>query len=143
MFNLYDIDMTLDGDVQVADNGDLKLAGSADAVASQVLFLLMTDNGEYKPDPSWGANLGSLIGYANDDTRTMLAESLTLSQLDRAGLLYMKESITAVAAGNNMMVVVKLRGDVFGAAEGPTHIGLAVAFPYLSGEVVSAYRDVS
>lgn len=60
-----DIETTLEGDLSLSTNGDLKLADPLNTYKSIANFLLRTDFGDYAPNESIGCNLGSFIGGLN------------------------------------------------------------------------------
>lgn len=60
-----DIGLTFDGDIELSDGGDLKLANALETHKSAANFVLRTDYGDYQPDIDVGCNLGSYIGDLN------------------------------------------------------------------------------
>jgi hypothetical protein len=60
-----DIESNFSGDLGLDTKGDLGLADSLETHKAAANFVLRTDFGEYQPDGSVGANLGSFIGLRN------------------------------------------------------------------------------
>jgi len=135
------LDMTTDGDVVVASNGDLKLTNTAGCVMNQTIMALCTNKGDYKPDVAFGADLGSLIGRTNLEFE-QLAPDLVYDELNRLALNIYDPSVVALAAGNNAMVMVELH-DVGWIYNVHQKVQVAVAFPDLSGDVTVVYSSIA
>ena len=57
-----DIETSVDGDLSVNERGDIELAESYDASKQLLKTIVATDIGEFSNIPSFGADLGTLIG---------------------------------------------------------------------------------
>jgi len=57
-----DIETSVDGDLVVNERGDIELAESYEASEQLLKTIIATDIGEFSSIPSFGANIGSLIG---------------------------------------------------------------------------------
>jgi hypothetical protein len=62
IYNTRDISLTLDGDIEIGANGDIKLATSHESVKNQVNWFLRTDRGQYQPNSKLGCNVGIFMG---------------------------------------------------------------------------------
>ena len=76
-----DIKVSLSGDLEIDTKGDLALNESPESHVAAAHFLLKTDNGDYAPNPSLGANLGSIIGEPMLEENLDYAEGLALRVL--------------------------------------------------------------
>lgn len=65
LYTNRDIQSSVTGDLVLDSKGDLDLADALDTYTSAANFVLRTDFGEYAPDSTVGANLGSFIGKMN------------------------------------------------------------------------------
>jgi len=78
-FSGIDIETDNDGDLQVGDNGDLKLATPARSLTQAITMRLKTDHRDYI-DPFIGANLGDELGQPNNSfTAKSISEKCYLS----------------------------------------------------------------
>ena len=76
-----DINISTSGELQLDLKGDLNLAESPESHINATNFLLKTDNGQYKPNPALGANLGVLVGQPMNDDNLEFAEILATRAL--------------------------------------------------------------
>ena len=60
-----DIAMTLDGDLKVADNGDLEISSGTDWLIQEINKVVRTTNPLWKTHPTIGAGVGEFIGRQN------------------------------------------------------------------------------
>lgn len=74
IYLLEDVASTFAGDLVLDPKGDLQLANPLETTKAAANFLLRTDHGDYAPDATIGANLGTFIGL------NMSAEILDLAQ---------------------------------------------------------------
>ena len=77
IYFLQDIECTDDGDLVLDIAGDLKIASPMRTVAQAVNSLMMTDKGDLRTEPSYGANIGAYIGSRNSTmTRSMMGRDI-------------------------------------------------------------------
>lgn len=84
IYFLQDLECTDDGDLVLDTFGDLKIANPMRTVAQSVNSLLLTDKGDLRIAPSYGANIGTYIGSVNSDmTRKMMERDISMSIKDQ------------------------------------------------------------
>ena len=66
IYILQDIETTDDGDLVIDTFGDLKVASPMRTMSQCMNNLMLTDKGDLKTDPTFGANIGAYIGSKND-----------------------------------------------------------------------------
>jgi len=75
-----DLETTDDGDLVIDGFGDLKIANPMRTIAQCLNNLLLTDRGDLRTEPSFGANIGSYIGRNNTAmTRNMMERDIIMS----------------------------------------------------------------
>jgi len=126
-----DIYMTLDGDIEVGQNGDLKLSHGADQILQGIMFRCKTVVGDFILQKDCGASLEFLIGEPNNRTTGYNMESMILDALVHDGFLTEDQvTVTAVPVGpNKITAVIVLTID-----EQPTR--LLASLDLVEGEVV-------
>jgi hypothetical protein len=126
-----DIYMTLDGDIEVGSNGDLKLSRGADELLQGIMFRCKTVAGDFLLQPMCGADLETLIGAPNNRSTGQDMEYLILNALTHDGFLAPTDvSVSAVPTGpNKITAVIILTVD-----EQPTR--LLASLDLVEGEVV-------
>ena len=58
--------MTIDGELVLADNGDLAVVYGDEQVAQEALFIMKTQLGDWTLSPSIGAGLEQFVGQPNE-----------------------------------------------------------------------------
>lgn len=77
IYFLQDMECTDDGDLVLDIFGDLKIASPMRTVAQSVNNLIMTDKGDLRTEPSYGANIGAYVGSRNSTmTRSMMSREI-------------------------------------------------------------------
>ena len=132
-----DVYTTFEGDLELDQKGDLKLADSLETYKSVANFILRSDFGSYSPAPNVGSNLGSYIGQTNTrDVHENMETSITNSL---AGKIF---ALTDVGADvvpmdiNEALCFVNLAGTFLVSGELITveQDRLTYSFPYIDGE---------
>jgi len=134
-----DIEGTDDGDL-VLDQGDLKIATSSRSIMQAVMFLVLTDYGEYTPDPLAAGNLGSFIGSVNRSSIHAKMRGSIRYGLDQQGLIKTSNigiSVTPVSIDQALLTlrmplvfIEKQQSDIL-----TEPLVLGFVFPYESGKV--------
>lgn len=138
LYFLQDIKYSFSGDLELDGKGDLKLADSFETTTSLVNFWVRTDHGDYKPDPTAGANIGAYIGQP---ASLELFEDVERSvYIELANSVVKPEDVQVRAAPldtNSMLIAVKVRGrflDDTGQDLNKDEVILTYDFPYMAGD---------
>jgi hypothetical protein len=134
-FLLRDIETDDAGEIQV-QNGDLKLAAPRRTAIQLFHFLMLTNHGEYAPDPLVCANLAEFIGAPNIRRTHTLMRLNAMEGVRLQGVFLPQdirleiEPIDVDAAG----LVAKLALEFDGPGD---PIVLAYQYPYPDGEITA------
>jgi hypothetical protein len=144
---LYHEDIETDDEGEVViERGDFKLAHSERTAMQLANFILLTDYGDYTPDPTVGANLVEFMGHPNiRRTHILMLKNMREAlryqgYFDEANLMMGVEPIDINEAG----IFVHIIGD-FGLEDEDISTSkpiLGFRFPFPSGELVKADLDV-
>ena len=138
-----DIATTTSGELILDRNGDLKLADSPESHVSAANFILRTDNGDYAPDPTLGANLGSFIGTPMTESNLELAEMLATKAL--TDNVFEPDDVSVVIIPldiNDAVTVVEMGGSFFisGDLQEIEPVVQSYDFPYIvDAEITNQY----
>lgn len=132
------------GDLPIADNGDIDMAGYSDSLLNAINFLLKTNKGEYKPDPDVGCDLGTLYGEPVDETSLDLIKEFIESEITKAHLYPDEFELEVLDLENNSVAILlaitaTFLADDFEMSE--ENIQVAYDFPYFSGHPTEVYRN--
>lgn len=135
-----DIETSLEGDIELDTNGDLKLADPLQTYKSAANFLLRTDYGDYSPDRSVGCNLGSFIGKTNvPSTREFMENNINKVLQNR--LYTLTDAIATVVPFdiNEVLCVVNIGGSylIDGTIRTVTDEKIAYTFPFIDGRYIT------
>lgn len=116
MYRLIDIDMTLDGDINLNGNGDVKLSTPQDSLSQEILFRVKTERGDYVPQRNAGAGLSRYQGEPNiQPTLDAIVEdvhtALTIDGFIPGSLLFVDAVPISI---NEVALFIMYTGLVFG-----------------------------
>jgi hypothetical protein len=113
IYILQDIETTDDGDLVIDTFGDLKVASPMRTIAQCVNNLLLTDKGDLKTEPSFGANIGSYIGSINNKTTQNLMQMDILQSAEDQGAVIPKDLTVDVIPVDvdKVGVIAEVRGS--------------------------------
>ena len=132
-----DISVSLEGDLNIDQKGDIKLADALDTYKSVANFILRTDFGDYAPDQSVGSNLGSFIGQSNNRESHANMEYLIVGSL--ANKVFADTDVSADVVPFDIyeaICFVNLAGSflVSGELKHVEQERITYSFPYIDGE---------
>lgn len=133
-----DIATTFDGDLELSDNGDVRVGTSLDTYKAIVNFMLRTDFGDYAPDTSIGCNLGSFVGELNNsDTHQDMEYNINRVLQDQ---IFSKSDVSTDVVAmdvNDAVCIVNIAGHyiVDNQTQYFDAIRLMYSYPYIDGEV--------
>lgn len=137
-----DIKVGPDGDLSVNSQGDLEMAASPESLKQALKFLVSTDYGEVDVVPSFGANLGSLVG--SEDLNQVLDQVplLIRDALARHGVAQNQDvTIHAIPIAEDQIYLrVETTGTFFddeGQILDTTEVTLKFLFPYKVARITS------
>jgi len=136
IYTQQDIQTSLEGDLELSSNGDLKLANPLNTYKSTANFLLRTDFGDYAPDESIGCNLGSFVGKLNTpDNREFMQYNIDRVLQERLFSATDAESTVLPFDINEVICVVNIGGaylidGIVQTIQGET---ITYTFPYIDG----------
>lgn len=139
-----DIKSSFEGDIELSSKGDLKLANPSESFSSVLNFIMRTDPGQYRPNPSVGANLGFFVGEKNDtETHEEMEESINQALSRVFDLKDFRADVTSFSQ-NEAMCVVFLKGtylidNEFKEIERMT---FTYGYPYIKGSPTILYTDL-
>jgi phage baseplate assembly protein W len=102
---MIDLKLTNDGELVVAENGDLEIVFGDEQIAQEVLFRLKTTPGDWVLSPKIGVDLEKFIGQANVKTTHLLMETAISRALTYDNLL-IQPSVEAIATGENEVFIL-------------------------------------
>lgn len=76
-----DLSVTASGDLTIAENKDLQMAGAAGVLKQDIRFRLKTEIGDFIPHPDLGAGLEEIIGEPNTRETARIGESKIIQAL--------------------------------------------------------------
>ena len=132
-----DIATTFDGDLELSNNGDLKIGSSMETYKAVANFMLRTDFGDYAPDKSIGCNLGSFVGELNNsDTHQDMEYSINRVLQDQ---IFAKSDVTTDVVAmdvNEAVCIVNIAGHyiVDNQVQYFDSIRLTYLYPYIEGQ---------
>ena len=144
LFLELDVETDDEGEILV-EQGDLKLADSERTAIQSANFIVLTDFGDYTPEPAIAANLGEFIGHPNS-ARTHNLMLQNIHEAFRLQNLFLARAIKVVVspiAVDEAGVVLKLLADFGQTAEEDSYGSpvLAFKFPYPNGQIEKVSVD--
>lgn len=80
MFSAVDIKVDADGDIELDEPKDIKLATPQETLSQEILFRIKTDHLDYAPDPYIGANLTQFVEEENTRRKSeQIIEQVSIS----------------------------------------------------------------
>lgn len=102
---MIDLQLTEDGDLIVAPNGDLKMCYGDEELAQEILFRLKTTIGDWTLSPNIGASLEQFIGQPNiTATHNLINQAVT--KAITANSLTLAPSVTVMPIGTNDVFIL-------------------------------------
>jgi len=144
LFLELDVETDDEGEILV-EQGDLKVADSQRTAIQSANFIVLTDFGDYTPEPGIAANLGEFVGYPNS-ARTHNLMLQNIHEAFRLQNLFLARAIRVLVspiAEDEAGVVLKLLAD-FGEADEQGEYGspvLAFKYPYPDGQIEQVSVD--
>jgi len=135
----YDVESEDNGDL-VLENGDFKTATASRSVMQALSFVMLTDYGEYTPQPLTGANLGSFIGKNNTpSTRSKMRSSIKFGLSEQGAVSPDQILLNVVPVDVDKALAILKLGAIFVEKEVADVLTESLvagfAIPYLSGTV--------
>lgn len=134
VYIFQDIASNFSGDLELSDNGDLKLASSLETYKAVTNFMLRTDFEDYAPDGTVGCNLGSFVGATNDlDTHRDMEYNINRAL---QGQIFSKTDVSTDVIAidvNEVACIVNIAGSyiVDNEVQHFDAIRLAYSFPFI------------
>jgi hypothetical protein len=149
IYFLQDIECTDDGDLVLDSIGDLKTASPMRTVAQSVNSLVMTDKGDLRVAPSYGANIGAYIGSRNSTmTRSMMGRDINNALMEQGLLAPVDFTIEVIPVDiDKVAVMLDVNGSFVYSPEnyrGPLlsdrtmGINMAYIYPFSEGQIKRA-----
>lgn len=135
-----DIKTGTNGDLEIGANGDLIVGDSVESHKHGLKFLIATDFNELGGNPTFGANIGSLIGDADLTNVIKRVESLVMEGIQDQGMMSLSDvDIKAIALSpSDVYLRIIVSGqylDENGNLILNPSFTLRYAFPYKDGEL--------
>ncbi len=102
---MIDLQMTDDGELVIAENGDLALVYGDEQIAQEVLFRLKTTVGDWLLSPHVGTSLEDFIGEPNTELTHSAIEQRVIDSITFDNLLLFPE-VNAVPVGENEVFIL-------------------------------------
>lgn len=140
VYSARDIETDLNGDILLSKVGDVNLADSLVTYKSAANFILRTDYGDYAPDSSVGANLGSFVGEKNTRRTAELMERNIITALRTR--IFSAPDIDATVVPfdiEEVLCVVTIAGLflIDGVLKSVDEERIAYSFPYIEGSFIT------
>ena len=138
----FDVKIGADGDLSVNSQGDLELATSPESLRQALQFMISTDFREMDTLPSFGANLGTLVGADNVNAVLEAIPTQIRDALFRDGVAENEDvSIHAIPISEDQIYLrIETTGTFFdqdGEVIDTTQIELKFLFPYKTARVIA------
>jgi hypothetical protein len=140
IYSARDIETNFDGDLVLSPGGDLNLADSLTTYKSATNFLLRTDYGDYAPNSSIGANIGSFVGKRNTRENADYMEETVRSTLVSRIFTIADVRVDVVPFDiEEVLCVVHLAGlyEIDGQLKSVDGERIVYSFPYIEGKFVT------
>ncbi len=137
-----DIKTGPDGDLSVNNQGDLEIADSPTSLKQALKFLISTDFGEMDVIPSFGANLGTLVGSSDQDQVLESIPVLIRDALNRHGVAENGDvDVQAIPITEDQVYLRIETAGTFFDADGEvidtTEVTLKFLFPYKEARITA------
>ena len=135
MIGFKDIEVTDDGDLVAAANGDIKVANTWRTTMQDTVFRIRTQIGNYTPDTDLGSNVHSKIGDYNTRQNGETIKSMVVRALSYDNRFDRTEYSVDVVPINQtqVVIIVEFRGP-FSDAETDEY-SVSFLFKYDTGDL--------
>ena len=140
VYSARDIETDFDGDILLSSVGDINLGDALVTHKAAANFILRTDYGDYAPNASVGANLGSFVGKRNTRENADYMEENIKSALKTRIFSVPDVDATVVPFDiEEVLCVVTIAGTylIDGVLKSVDGERIAYRFPYIEGSFVT------